>query len=90
MSWLLDTVVVSELRARRADPGLLAWVDARDVLTFHLAATTVFELERGVLLKERSDPVQGVVLRTWLDDMVMPAFTGRILPIDALFDSAIQ
>ncbi len=83
MSWLLDTVVVSELRSRRADPGLLAWVEQRDVLSFYLAATTVFELERGVQLKERSDPAQGAVLREWLDTMVLPAFAGRILPIDA-------
>lgn len=82
MSWLLDTVAVSDLR-RRADPGLVEWVGAQDALTFQLSAISVLELERGVQLKEQSDPQQGAVLRAWLDDVALPAFAGRILPIDA-------
>ncbi len=39
------------------------------------------ELETGVLLVERRDARQGVVLRAWLDGQVLPAFAGRILPI---------
>ncbi len=36
----------------------------------------------GVLLAERRDSVQGAMLRAWLGGHVLPAFTGRILPID--------
>ena len=32
---------------------------------------------------ERKDKTQGAVLRRWLDEVVKPAFSGRILPIDA-------
>lgn len=32
---------------------------------------------------ERRDPSQGAMLRTWLDGHVMPAFSGRILVVDA-------
>jgi hypothetical protein len=35
-----------------------------------------------VLLIERRDPPQGAVLRAWLDERVLPAFAGRVLPID--------
>jgi predicted nucleic acid-binding protein len=35
-----------------------------------------------VLLAERRDPTQGTLLRTWLDSHVLPAFAGRILPVD--------
>ena len=35
-----------------------------------------------MLLIERRDPVQGVVLRAWFDGQVMPAFSGRILAVD--------
>jgi len=31
---------------------------------------------------ERRDPRQGAELRVWLDSQVLPAFEGRILPID--------
>ena len=41
------------------------------------------EVELGIALLERRDPHQAGVLRLWLHDKVMPAFTGRILPIDA-------
>jgi len=36
-----------------------------------------------VLLVERRDPAQGALLRVWLNDFVLPAFEGRILPVDA-------
>jgi toxin FitB len=42
------------------------------------------ELELGVLSLERKDPQQGVVLRNWLDQHVMPEFAGRILSVDAV------
>jgi predicted nucleic acid-binding protein len=31
---------------------------------------------------ERRDPTQGVLLRCWLEERVLPAFDERILPID--------
>lgn len=36
----------------------------------------------GVLQKERQDPSQGAILRTWLSSHVLPAFLDRILYID--------
>ena len=46
------------------------------------SAMTVFELEHGVRRQEYRDPVQGAVLRRWLDTQVLPAFKDRTLPID--------
>jgi toxin FitB len=40
------------------------------------------EIERGVLAKERTDLAQGAVLRRWLEEHVLPAFAGRVLPFD--------
>ena len=48
-----------------------------------ISAITVFELEQDVLLVERRDAKQGMALRAWLDDQVMPEFSSRILSIDA-------
>jgi predicted nucleic acid-binding protein len=83
---LLDTNVVSESRklgSGRADPLFTAWLESVDPDTTYLCAMTVFELEHGVLRMERRDPVQGPMLRRWLDDVVRPAFAGRILPLSA-------
>jgi predicted nucleic acid-binding protein len=34
------------------------------------------------LLSERKDPPRGAVFRAWLNGQVLPAFEGRILPVD--------
>ena len=83
--FLLDTNVVSELRkakSGKADPRVAAWAGSTPPGSLFLSVITVQELEMGTLLKQRSDPKQGAVLRTWLDDYVLPAFTERILPVD--------
>ena len=83
--YLLDTNVVSELRktkSGRADLNVIAWAQPIPVGSLFLSAITVLEIELGVLLIERRDPAQGKVLRAWLDQSVLPAFEGRILPVD--------
>lgn len=83
--FVVDTNVVSELRKirlGRADKNVAQWADSVDATNLYLSAITVQELELGVLLAERRDPLQGVIFRTWLDGHVLPAFEGRILPVD--------
>jgi predicted nucleic acid-binding protein len=48
----------------------------------YLSVVTIMEVELGIALLERRDARQAGVLRLWLHEKVMPAFTGRILPID--------
>ncbi|MFH0934624.1 MAG: type II toxin-antitoxin system VapC family toxin [Pseudomonadota bacterium] len=83
--YLLDTNVVSELRKVRtgkADKRVEKWADSVSAADLYLSAITVLELETGVQLIERKDKAQGELLRTWLEDYVLPAFAGRILPVD--------
>lgn len=83
--FLLDTNVVSELRkakAGRADANVAAWAGSIPYGSLFLSAITVLELEMGVLQVECRDSAQGTLLRAWLDQHVLPAFHGRILPID--------
>jgi predicted nucleic acid-binding protein len=83
--YLLDTNVVSELRkvrAGKANPNVARWADSVDANQLYLSVISVQELEIGVLLVERRDAAQGAMLRTWLNEHVLPAFAGRILPVD--------
>ena len=83
--FVLDTNVVSELRkiqAGKADQNVALWADAVDGASLHISAITVLELELGVLQIERRDPVQGAMLRAWLEARVLTEFDGRILPVD--------
>lgn len=85
MMYLLDTNVVSELRKIRlgkADGHVAAWADSMDAADLYLSVVTIQELEIGVLLAERRDPPRGAVFRAWLNDHVLPAFSGRILAVD--------
>lgn len=85
MMFLLDTNVLSELRKVRlgkADPNVAQWADSENANSLYLSVITLQELEIGVLLAEHRDPTQGTVLRTWLQQHVLPAFDGRILPVD--------
>ena len=85
MMFVLDTNVISELRKVRtgkADGNLAAWSSTVDAPTLFVSAITIMELETGVLQIERRDPVQGALLRAWLDGHVLPEFASRVLPVD--------
>lgn len=83
MRYLLDTNVLSELRRRdRTDSKVAAWADSVHPADLFLSAITVLEIEAGALLIARRDAAQGAMLRNWIDDKVLPAFEGRILPVD--------
>jgi hypothetical protein len=82
---LLDTNVVSELRKvtlGKADPNVAKWSKTLDTADLFISTVTIYELEIGVLLVERRDPLQGAVFREWLDSQVLSAFDGCILPLD--------
>jgi predicted nucleic acid-binding protein len=82
--FLLDTNVVSELRKQhKADSGVRQWARQVPAASLYLSAITLLELETGVLRIERRDATQGALLRTWLQHHVIPAFAGRILPVDS-------
>ena len=83
--FLLDTNVISEVRkasAGRADPNVIAWLSARDAAACYVSAITLMELDLGILLIERRDPIQGARLRTWMEDYVLPEFSERTVPVD--------
>jgi toxin FitB len=83
--YVLDTNVVSELRKAadgKADANVTAWASGVAPTVLFLSVIAILELERGTLLLERRDHTQGAVLRAWVNTRVLPAFAGRVLPID--------
>ena len=85
MMFVLDTNVVSELRKVRfgkADTNVTAWTKSVDAADLFVSAITIMELELGVLSIERNDATQGAMLRSWLEQQVLPEFSGRTLPVD--------
>lgn len=85
MMFVLDTNVVSELRKARTgkiDSNVLAWAESMDAADLFVSSITIMELELGILSVERRDAVQGALLRSWLEQHVLPEFSGRTLPVD--------
>ena len=85
MRYLLDTNVVSELRklrSGRADSNVVAWAKSVDAGRLYLSTISVLELELGILAIERKDGIQGALLRSWMEQQVLPEFLERILPVD--------
>jgi len=81
--FLLDTNVISELRRPdKADGNVAAWAGAAAAASFFLSAISILEIELGTLQIARRDATQGAILRSWIDDQILPRFEGRILPID--------
>lgn len=81
MSYLLDTNVLSELRRRTPDLGVVRWVQARPAGTLFLSVLTLGELRKGVEGLVESE--RQLMLLDWLETELPAFFAGRILPVDA-------
>ena len=82
--FVLDTNVLSQLRRpEKADRKVLAWASMTPLASIFLSVITLLELELGALSIARKDEAQGRVLRSWIDDQILPRFEGRMLAVDA-------
>ena len=81
MSYLLDTNVLSELRRKTPDAGVVEWFSGRPASTLYLSVLTLGELRKGI------EGVLGakrrMALMDWLETDLPSFFAGRILPVDA-------
>lgn len=83
--YLLDTNVVSEFRKSadgRINQGVKRWAEETFPELMFISAISILELEIGVLQIERRDQKQGAILRKWLDQNVLPAFSDRVISVD--------
>lgn len=84
--YLLDTGIVLELRKAKsgqADAGLVAWAAGIARHKLFISALNLLEIESAAARLGRRDRAAGLVVREWIDRHVMPAFDGRVLPVDA-------
>ena len=81
-NFLLDTNVVSETRKKKADSGVIAFLQSADSSSLFLSVLTLGELRRGVAKKAREDAAAAKKLSAWVEGLEL-GFTDRILQIDA-------
>jgi hypothetical protein len=79
--YLLDTVVLSELRKRQRDPAVVRWIRAQQSADLFVSVVSIGEVERGIALQRTKNPVFAEALAVWLG-RVIALYGDRILPCD--------
>lgn len=82
LEYLLDTNILSETRKKKADAGVISFLEVADSSTLYISVLTLGELRKGVAKKQRDDPEMAKKLAGWLDGLEL-SFADRILGIDA-------
>lgn len=81
MSYLIDTNVLSELRRREPNQGVIEWFEQRPATTLYLSVLTLGEIRKGIVSRVVDD--RQLKLLDWLEVELPQFFSGRILSVDA-------
>lgn len=81
-SYLLDTNLLSETRRKKADAGVIEFLQGADSSALFISVLTLGELRKGVAKKQREDPIAARSLAVWVDGLEL-GFSDRILGVDA-------
>jgi len=83
--WLLDTNVLSELRRRRPERRVLAFIAAQPLENLYVSVVTFAEIRFGI--ESVADAARRAELSDWLAHKVRPMFEQRVLAIseDVMF-----
>jgi predicted nucleic acid-binding protein len=83
--YLVDTNVLSELRKRRRNVNVVAWVSSVPPEQLHLSVITIGEIAKGIARIRRVTSDEAAAdadaLQAWLDGL-LAAFSDRIKPVD--------
>ncbi len=80
MSYLIDTVVLSELRKTNRSESVVNWFRSTRSVDIFLSVVTIGEIERGIKQQQRNNVEFSQELAKWLDGILLH-YTDRILPI---------
>ncbi|MBA3033123.1 MAG: type II toxin-antitoxin system VapC family toxin [Gammaproteobacteria bacterium] len=78
--YLLDTVIISELRKRKTDTGVLRWISSQSDEQLFLSVVTLGEIERGIEKQRKLDPDFADELSVWIESLANN-YADRILPV---------
>jgi predicted nucleic acid-binding protein len=78
--FLLDTMVLSELRKKERNSGLVHWIGQRKDSELFVSVVTIGEIERDTCRQRAKDAVFAQKLAAWLDQLIL-VYADRILPV---------
>jgi toxin FitB len=82
VSFLLDTVVLSELRKAKPSRKVVHWIKAQDAESLFISVVSIGEIERGIAMAGRSDVAFAAALEQWLETL-LSLYADRVLPVSA-------
>lgn len=77
--FLLDTTAISEPTRPRPSDGVTRFLDREPTAFLYTSVVVLGELRRGAVM--RSDPSHATRLSNWIEQIVVPAFGGRVLDV---------
>ncbi len=80
MSYLIDTNVLSELRRRAPNAGVVDWFAHRPATALFLSVLTVGEIRKGIDMLAAGE--RKLKLLDWLEVELPSFFAGRIIAVD--------
>ena len=80
MSYLIDTVVLSELRKKNRSEHVVNWFRSTRSVDIFLSVVTIGEIERGIKQQQQNNIEFSQELAKWLDGILLH-YTDRILPV---------
>ncbi len=83
--FLLDAEILFDLRHARTDgdgAALAGWAQRTSRQSMFLSALSLVELESAAVLAAKQGKAAGAAWRDWIDGQLLPAFEGRVLPVD--------
>lgn len=83
MSFLLDTVVLSELRKKDRNYKVTRWILSTRPSNLFVSVVTIGELEKGIEHQKRKDPDFSHRLEKWLET-ILHHYQDRIISIDTV------
>ena len=82
MSFLLDTVVLSELRKAKPSHKVARWFKAQKAESLFISVVSIGEIERGIERARNADAEFAAELEQWLETL-LSVYADRLLPVSA-------
>lgn len=83
--FLIDAEILLDLRDARSEgeaSALAGWAQRTSRQAMFLSSLSLVELENAAGLAAKQSKAAGAAWRDWIDGQLLPAFEGRVLPVD--------
>jgi toxin FitB len=82
VNFLIDTVVLSELRKTKPSRKVVQWLKAQERESLFISVVSIGEIERGIEKVRKTDAAFAADLEQWLETL-MQLYGDHVIPVNA-------